>query len=90
MTPFPLSTTLPCTLLLIDFDPIARFPSNFFQTVCNYKAHLPEMFLGIKIVAAVNYKQKNSNWGKVGSEKEFGEEPVCIIVKNCFETVYTQ
>ena len=49
-------------LLLITFDSIARFRSNFFQTMCNHKAHLPKMFFSMKIVAVVYYKQENSNF----------------------------
>ena len=33
------------TLLLITFDPIARFREIFFQTVCNRKVHPPNRFL---------------------------------------------
>ena len=33
------------TLLLISYDPIARFRSNFFQTVCSHKAYPLKGFL---------------------------------------------
>ena len=56
------------TFLLITFNFIPQFFSNFFQTVRNHKAHLPKMFLSMKIIAVVHYKQENSYLGKVGSE----------------------
>ena len=54
--------------LLITFNYIAQFFSNFFQTVRNHKAHLPKMFLSIKIIAVVYHKQENSYLENVGSE----------------------
>ena len=57
------------TLWLITFDPIARFCSNFFQTVCNHNTYPPKMFLILKIVAVVHHKQENSNFGASGVRK---------------------
>ena len=37
------------TLLLITFDLTAGFRSNFFQTVCSYKAHPPKRFEACKL-----------------------------------------
>ena len=45
--------------LLVTFDPIARFCSIFFQTVCSHKVHPPKGFLGFQIVATVHHKPKN-------------------------------
>ena len=46
------------TLLLMIFDSITwlHLVLFFFQTMCNLKAHLPKMFLGMKIVTAVCHK----------------------------------
>ena len=59
------------TLLLITFDPIGRFRSNFFQTVSNYKGHSPKGFLSLQIVAVVQGKpKKNKILGKWGQKNE--------------------
>ena len=50
------------TLLLITFDPIARFRSNFFQAVCSHKVHPPKGFLNLQIVAVVHHKPENSKF----------------------------
>ena len=51
------------TLLLISYDPIARFRSNFFQTVCSHKAYPPKGFLSLQIVAVVHHKpEKPKFW----------------------------
>ena len=47
------------TLLLITFESIAQFRSNFFQTVCSYKAQTPKGCLSLQIVAVVHHKPKN-------------------------------
>ena len=57
------------TLLLITFDPIGRFRSNFFQTVCNHKAHPPKGFLSLQIVAVVHGKSKNPKFWASGARK---------------------
>ena len=57
------------TLLFITFDPIARFRSHLFQTVCSYKAHPPKGFLSLQIVAVVHHKsKKNKILGKWGQK----------------------
>ena len=48
------------TLLLITFDPVARFRSNFFQTVSSHKTHPPKGFLNLQFVAAVHHEPENS------------------------------
>ena len=42
-------------LLLVTSNPIARFRSNFLQTVCSYKAYPPKAFLSFQIVVAVHH-----------------------------------
>ena len=57
------------TLLLITFDPIARFRSNFFQTVCSHKALPPKGFSNLQIVAVVHHKPKNAKFWASGVRK---------------------
>ena len=57
------------TLLLITFDPITRFRSNFFQTACNHKAHPPNEFLSLRIAAVVLGKQNNPKFWASGARK---------------------
>ena len=69
------------TLLLITFDPIARFRSNFLQTVCSYKAHSPKGFLSLQIVAVVHHKPKTPKFWASGVKKWVGGGPFCKILK---------
>ena len=57
------------TLLLITFDPIARFRSNFVQTVCCRKAHPPKRFLSLQIVAIEHHKPGNPKFWASGVRK---------------------
>ena len=57
------------TLLLITFEPIAQFRSNFFQTVCSYKAQTPKGCLSLQIVAVVHHKPKNPKFWASGVRK---------------------
>ena len=57
------------SLLLISFDPIVRFRSNFFQARSNLKRHSPKMFLGLQIIAVVHHEPENLNFWASGIRK---------------------
>ena len=58
------------TLLLVTFDPIARFRSIFFQTVCSYKTHSPKQFLSLQIVDVMHHKPENPKFWAIGVRKK--------------------
>ena len=58
------------TLLIVAFDPIARFRSNIFRTVCSYKTHPPIGFLSLQIVAVMHHKPENSKFWAIGVRKK--------------------
>ena len=57
------------TLLLITFESIVQFRSNFFQTVCSHKARPPKGCLSLQIVAVVHHKPKNPKFWASGGQK---------------------
>ena len=77
------------TLLLITFKPTAQFRSNFFQTVCSYKAQTPKGCLSLQIVAVVHHKPKKPKFWASGIRNWVGGGTFCKIFKNCFEILHT-
>ena len=77
------------TSLLITFDPIARFRSIFFQTVCSHKAHPPKGFFKLpNCRCCAPQTKKPKILGKWGQKKGLVWDlfaKISKIVLKCFE-----